>query len=200
MAVGYTLTAPIAGVVTRRHVTVGAGVDAGSTMFEIVDSSRLWAELHVPETEITHVRAGQTVSLTLDGLADRDLFGTIDYVAPSIDPDTRTTLARVALDNADGALRANMYGTARVSVGGARDVLLVPSAAVQRAKSVDVVFVKRGVDEFETRRVKVIRRQGDVVYLANGVAGGEEVVTEGSFLLKTETLKDSIGAGCCDVE
>jgi cobalt-zinc-cadmium efflux system membrane fusion protein len=199
-SVGYTLTAPIAGVVTRRDVTVGASVDAGTSMFEIVDPSRLWAEIDVPETEVGYVRSGQTASITLDGLEDRVLTGTIDYLAPSIDPDTRTTLARVALDNADGALRANMYGTARIAVGGDRDVLVVPSTAVQRAKSVDVVFVKLGVDEYETRRVRVVRRQGDVAHLAKGVKAGEEVVTEGSFLLKTEILKDSIGAGCCDVE
>ena len=57
-----------------------------------------------------------------------------------------------------------------------------------------------GVDEYETRRVKVVRRSGDRVHLAKGVKAGEEVVSEGSFLLKTEILKDSIGAGCCDVE
>jgi cobalt-zinc-cadmium efflux system membrane fusion protein len=199
-ALGYTLTAPLAGVVTRREVTVGAGVDAGAPMFEIVDPSRLWAEVEVPEAELASVRAGQSVSITLDGLPDRSLGGTLDYVAPSIDPDTRTTLARVALDNPDGALRANMYGTARIAVGGGRDVLVVPGAAVQRVRSVDVVFVRRGVDAFETRRVRVVRRQGDVVHLAKGVEAGEEVVTEGSFLLKTELLKDSIGAGCCDVE
>lgn len=199
-SVGYTLTAPIAGVVTRRDVTVGASVDAGMSMFEIVDPSRLWAEIDVPETEVGYVRSGQAASIALDGLEDRVLTGTIDYVAPSIDPDTRTTLARVALDNADGALRANMYGTARIAVGGDRDVLVVPSTAVQRAKSADVVFVKLAADEYETRRVKVVRRQGDVVHLAKGVKAGEEVVTEGSFLLKTEILKDSIGAGCCDVE
>lgn len=199
-AVGYTLTAPIAGVVTRRDVTMGSAVEAGAPMFEIVDPSRLWAELAVQEADLADVRAGQSVAITLDGAGDRVIAGTIDYLAPSIDPDTRTTRARVALDNADHVLRANMYGTARIAVGGDRDVLVVPSAAVQRAKTVDVVFVQLAVDEYETRRVKVVRRQGEFVHLAKGVKVGEQVVTEGSFLLKTEILKDSIGAGCCDVE
>ena len=78
-------------------------------------------------------------------------------------------------------------------------VVVVPSAAVQRAKTVDVVFVRLAVDEYETRRVRVLRRQGQDAHVA-GVRPGEEIVAEGSFLLKTEILKDSIGAGCCDVE
>jgi cobalt-zinc-cadmium efflux system membrane fusion protein len=179
---------------------MGSAVEAGAPMFEIVDPSRLWAELAVQEADLADVRAGQSVAITLDGAGDRVIAGTIDYLAPSIDPDTRTTRARVALDNADHVLRANMYGTARIAVGGDRDVLVVPSAAVQRAKTVDVVFVQLAVDEYETRRVKVVRRQGEFVHLAKGVKVGEQVVTEGSFLLKTEILKDSIGAGCCDVE
>lgn len=199
VAAGYTVTTPIAGVVTRRDVTVGTAVEAGTSMFEIVDPTRLWAEIDIPEREVAAVRAGQQVSLTLEGL-DGVFHGTIAYVAPSIDADTRTTLARVGLDNPDGALRTNMYGTARIAVGAGRDVTVVPSAAVQHAKTVDVVFVKLAVDEYETRRVAVVRRQGDVVYLASGVKAGEEVVTEGSFVLKTEIMKDSIGAGCCDVE
>lgn len=199
VASGYALTAPLAGVVTRREVTVGAAVTAGEPLFEIVDPSRLWAELHVPEAELGWVRTGQTATVALDGL-DRPLSGPIDYLAPSIDPDTRTAVARVPLANPDGALRANMAGTARIAVGGGRDVLVVPVSAVQRAKGVDLVFVRLADDEFETRRVTVVRRRGDLVHLAKGVAAGEEVVTDGSFLLKTEVLKDSIGAGCCDVE
>ena len=194
---GYTLASPIDGVVVRRDVTVGMAVSQGQTLFEVVDPSRLWAEVDVPEADAHLVRVGQAASIALDAGPVRS--GTVDYVAPVIDPATRTALARVALDNADGALRANTYGTARVAVGGDRDVVVVPSAAVQRAKTVDVVFVKLAVDEYETRRVRVLRRQGDRAHVA-GVRPGEEVVAEGSFLLKTEILKDSIGAGCCDVE
>lgn len=197
-AQGYSVASPLAGVVTRRDVTIGMAVDAGAPMFEVVDPSTLWAEIDVPETEISLVSVGQAASVRVDGVEERVWTGTVSYVAPSIEPETRTTLARVALDNADGALRANMYGEARIAVGVDREVLVVPSAAVQRAKDVDLVFVKLADDVYETRRVRVIARQGDTVWLSKGVEADELVVTEGSFLLKTETLKDSIGAGCCD--
>jgi cobalt-zinc-cadmium efflux system membrane fusion protein len=56
------------------------------------------------------------------------------------------------------------------------------------------------VDSYVAHRVRVLARQGDRVRIAGGVQPDDPVVTTGSFLLKTETLKDSIGAGCCDVE
>ena len=74
---------------------------------------------------------------------------------------------------------------------------MVPALAVQRARSVHLVFVRRADDEFEARHVEIGAREGDRIELTKGIRPGEEVVTQGSFLLKTETLRESIGAGCC---
>jgi cobalt-zinc-cadmium efflux system membrane fusion protein len=91
-----------------------------------------------------------------------------------------------------------MFGRAEIALGGARPTVMVPRAAVQRVKHVALVFVRAADDVFETRRVELGIADGDLVEIAKGVAAGEPVVTEGSFLLKTETLKGSIGAGCCE--
>jgi cobalt-zinc-cadmium efflux system membrane fusion protein len=71
---------------------------------------------------------------------------------------------------------------------------------VQRARSVFLVFVKLGEALYEARRVRPGAAHGDRLEVTGNVRPGDEVVTEGSFLLKTETLPESIGAGCCDVE
>ena len=194
----YSLTAPLAGVVTERRVGVGKLVSTDEVLFEIVDTSTMWAELDVPEADLTNVRSGQPVSLRFEGLPEREFQGAIVYVAPAVDPHTRTAKARVPLSNQDGLLRANMYGEARVNTGTDRKSVVVPHAAVQRAKDVHLVFVRVNDDEYETRRVQLGRRDGDLVEVLKGIRAGEEVVTTGSFLLKTETLKSSIGAGCCD--
>jgi cobalt-zinc-cadmium efflux system membrane fusion protein len=109
-------------------------------------------------------------------------------------------MARVRLDNSDGSLRANMYGRAQIAVGGIEGVVTVPRAAVQRANGVDVVFVRISDRQFTTRHVTTGARGDSWIEITRGVADGEDVVTVGSFLLKTETLKGSIGAGCCDVK
>jgi cobalt-zinc-cadmium efflux system membrane fusion protein len=104
------------------------------------------------------------------------------------------------LNNKDGLLRANMYAKARIVDDQNAASVLVPRAAVQEAKGVQLVFVQLAEDAFEARRVKTTPAENDMVAIASDVRPGERVVTTGSFLLKTETLKESIGAGCCEVE
>lgn len=198
----YTLTAPFPGVVTRRSGSVGQFIGTEQALFEIVDTSTLWAEVAVPEADLGLVHVGNTVTLTMDALGDREFGGTVAHIAPTVDPLTRTANVRVRLVNASGLLRANMFGKARIRLGSTRVSAAVPRAAIQRAKSVQVAFVRLGPAEYETRRVRVVpgRWDAELIDLVSGIEPGEEVVTAGSFFLKTETLKDSIGAGCCDVE
>lgn len=193
---GYALTTPLAGIVTQRKATVGRLVGVEETLFEVVDVSSMWAELDVPETDLPAVSLKQPVVIAVDGIEGRELKGEITYVAPAIDPATRTAKARVPLANPDRALRANMFGRARI-LAPARAAVMVPRSAVQRAKTVKLVFVRLAEDQFEARRVEIGATEGDLVEVKKGVRPGEEVATEGSFLLKTETLKESIGAGCC---
>lgn len=196
----YTLTAPIAGVVTRRAGSIGAFVESDAVLVEIVDASRIWVELDVPEDELARVAPGQRAIITMDALGERTFEGTLAYLAPEIDPHTRTALARVPLDNDDGALRANMFGRARILVPRAEPALLVPRAAVQRARGATMVFVKIAPELFEVRRVEVLERAADPasVEVRGRLEEGDEVVVEGAFLLRTETVSDSIGAGCCE--
>jgi membrane fusion protein, heavy metal efflux system len=197
---GYTLSAPLAGVVTERSATIGKMVSPEEVLFEIVDTSSMWAELDVPESDLPLVAPEQAVTLVLDALPGRELSGRITYLAPAVDPHTRTTKARVPLANPDGAMRAHMYGQARIAVGGERQAVMVPRAAVQRAKGVHLAFVRLGDDEYETRRIETGIGEGDLIEVKKGLRPGEDVVTQGSFLLKTETLKESIGAGCCEAD
>lgn len=193
----YSLTAPLTGVVTRRSATLGRLVGIEELLFEVVDVSAMWAELDVPETELATIAPDQRVLVSLDGAPGRQFPGVVTYISPAIDPHTRMATARVPLGNPEGLLRANMFGRARVLVGGARTSLWVPAVAIQRAKNVELVFVRRSPELFEARHVKLGRRDGADVEVLQGVQLGEDVVTQGGFLLKTETLKDSIGAGCC---
>lgn len=195
---GYVVTAPIDGVVTKRNATIGHMVGADdAVLFEIVDTSSMRAEIEIPETELGRVRVGQSVMITVDSLPGSELAGTIDYLAPEVGRETRTVKARATLANPDGALRANMFGRARIALPSERTVL-VPRVSLQRVDNIDLVFVQLADSEFEVRRVKTGTRDGDRVEITTGVKPGEKIVTDGSFLLKTETLKGSIGAGCCD--
>jgi len=194
----YELRAPIGGVITKRNFTVGTLVGEEDEIFEIIDTSSLWADIDIPESQAGRVAPGQRVIFEVDALDGREFEGSIRYVAPIIDPQTRTIRARAALANPTGVLRANMYARAHIFASAGASAVLVPRAAIQEAKGVQVVFVPVSVSEFETRRVRTSPSDGELVTVAEGLSAGEYVVTVGSFLLKTETLKESIGAGCCD--
>jgi cobalt-zinc-cadmium efflux system membrane fusion protein len=196
---GGALSSPIDGMVVARHSTLGQFVGPEDVLFEIADPTMLWAEIDVPERDLPLVRAGQPVTVLVDGL-EQGLPSTLAWVAPSIDPRTRTAMARAPLANADGLLRANQLAEARIDVGEARAAVRVPRAALQTAGQIELMFVQLAVDEYETRRVRTSGSTLDEVVVLAGIKPGEKVVTTGAFLLKTETLKDSIGAGCCDVD
>lgn len=188
---------PRAGVVVARAASVGQQVTAEEVLVEVADLSRMWAVLDVPDSQAPRLAVGQAVAIELDGFA-APLAGTIAYLAPRVDPHTRTVEARVELANPDGRLRANAFGRARIAVSRGASGVVLPRDALQRVEAQEVVFVERAPAVYEARVVTVARRSADEVLLGGGVAPGDRVVTTGGFELKTELLRDSIGAGCCD--
>jgi cobalt-zinc-cadmium efflux system membrane fusion protein len=196
----YAVTSPLQGTVIRRQATLGRLVDTTTPLFTVADTRRVWLRVDVQEADVTALAVGQAVQATMDGLPDRTFASVIEYVSPEIDPRTRTIEARASLDNADGALKVNMYGRAEIALGAQRETVMVPRGAVQRAKNVPIVFVKLSPTEYEARRVQLGIQDGEHVEVLRGIRAGEAVVTRGSFLLKTETLKGSIGAGCCGAD
>lgn len=196
----YVLRSPIRGTVITSAASVGMLVDIEKSLFEIVDASILWADIDVPERDAYRVSSGQRVVLRLDGLPGREFHGQVHSISPVIDPHTRSARVRARVTTKDPALRANMFATATVFTNPSQKSVLVPRAAVQEAKGVHLVFVRLKEDQFETRRVETLPADGDMVAIRSGLEPGEPVVTTGSFLLKTETLKSSIGTGCCEVD
>lgn len=198
---GYTLRAPIDGQVIRCAASLGQSVDQEEILFAVADTSTLWAEIDIPEDQLALVQVGQSVSLLADAAPDAPVLAVIDYLAPEVDPHTRTVTARALVQNPGGRLRANMFAQAML-LDPARRAVLIPRAAVQRVGSTTLVFVRRAADLYEARHVSLLpgADAGDTVGVLRGLSLGDQVVTAGAFLLLTETRKDSIGAGCCAEE
>jgi membrane fusion protein, heavy metal efflux system len=194
----YVLTAPFSGTVVSRNATIGRSAAPGEVLLEVADLSTLWAQLEVPEADAGTVRPGQRVVLFFEGQREAPREATLGRVASAVDPRTRTVRARVELPNPGQRLKAGVFLRARIQISAEEELLLVPEAAVQRVDGKSLVFVKTGAGLFEPAQVET----GDVfsgsVEVVKGLTAGAEVVTTGAFLLKTEVLKDSIGAGCCE--
>ncbi len=194
------LTAPFAGTVVARSSVAGRTVSAGEVLAEVADLRTLWAMLDVPEQEALNVRRGQRVALTFDGIKGESREGVVDGVSPVISPETRTVSVRITLPNPDGALKAGLFVRAKVELAAPREALLVPREAVQRAEGQPLVFVRGQDGTYDPVRVELGAGDAERVEVTKGLVEGAAVVTTGAFLLKTEILKDSIGAGCCEVE
>ena len=193
------VVAPRAGVVVARSVSVGQQVGGEEVLIELADLSSLWAILDVPDIEAPRLRVGQPVRIEIPGFAEA-FSARLGFLSPTVDPHTRTVEARVELPNADGRLRANAFGQARIQLATSGAGVVVPRDALQRVERDDIVFVARSPAVYEARVVQVALRTPREVQLLDGVRPGERVVTVGGFELKTELLRDSIGAGCCDGE
>ncbi|MHB8877161.1 MAG: efflux RND transporter periplasmic adaptor subunit, partial [Myxococcaceae bacterium] len=194
----YVLTAPFDGTVVARDAVIGRSASPGQTLLEIADLSTMWALLDLPEAEAGQVRPGQRVRLEWEGGSREAREATITRVASSVDRATRAVRARVEVKNPDRSLKAGAFLRAKVEVASEHEALVLPRGAVQRAEGHTLVFVKEGPTVFVPVAVELGAGSAEWVEVLKGVAPGAEVVTTGAFLLKTEILKESIGAGCCD--
>tara|TARA_R100000935_G_C2837521_1_gene168993 strand:- start:1399 stop:2637 length:1239 start_codon:yes stop_codon:yes gene_type:complete len=191
------LTAPIAGMVVQRAVTLGETVSAGDasadTLFTILDDSVVWADIAVYKQDISRIRTGAPVSLKADD--GRTITqAVVAFILPVIDETSRTATARVIVDNPDGHLRAGQFITAEIGVGGQSDVLRVPQDAVQTVEERPSVFVPVE-GGFEPRPVTIGASSGDFVEIRSGLSEEEPFVSSGAFTLKAQLEKDAFGDG-----
>jgi cobalt-zinc-cadmium efflux system membrane fusion protein len=111
-----------------------------------------------------------------------------------IDPATRTVTARLQIPNSDRRLRPEMFAEVTVRAQ-EQSVLAIPRAALQQVGNRTMVFVMRGLRRFEWLEVKTGEASDEHVEIKAGVKEGEEVVTEGSYALKSEALRGQMSLG-----
>ena len=186
------LRAPFDGRVIMRKITRGEVVETQQKLFTVADLSDVWVVGNVPEKDVQFIRKDQKVNVIVSAYPHAIIPGTITYVGDVLDPATRTMRLRVTVLNPDRLLKPEMFATVLVYAAETPDVLTVPLEAVQNGPSGAMVFVQRGTNDFEVRAVKVGSEQGEVVTVLEGVSVGEQVVTKGSFVLKSEMERHKI--------
>ena len=190
------IASPIAGRVMERAAYVGQWVEPSHALLEVVDLTELWLSASVYEREIRTVREGQAAEVEVRAFPGESFSGTVARVAATLDERTRSMSLRIVLPNPGERLKPGMFATARVRgvlEGRATRALAVPAAAVQEIDGQPVVFVHPAERSFEIRSIAAGERVGDLVEVRSGLSSGEEVVTEGSLLLKGQFLRGSLG-------
>jgi cobalt-zinc-cadmium efflux system membrane fusion protein len=186
------LRAPFDGRVIMRNITRGEVVEAQQKLFIVADLSDVWVVGNVPEKDVQFIRKDQKVDVIVSAYPHAIVPGTITYIGDVLDPATRTMRLRVTVLNPGRLLKPEMFATVRVYAVPTPDALTVPLEAVQNGPAGKMVFVQRGTNDFEVRTVKLGDEQGEVVTVLEGVSAGEQVVTKGSFVLKSELERHKI--------
>lgn len=201
-----SIVSPFDGIVVEQKGVVGEVVNSEQVMFVVADTRTMWLKLSIRREDATKIALGQKVSFTAIGMK-HPISTKIAWISSGIDPETRTVQAGCEVENGhieaasesetDVPLRANQFGNARIIIAEHPQATLIPEAALQKMPDLrEVVFVKVGTPAvFEPRVVKPGVRIRGTVQIVEGVSADEEIVTKGSFILKSEMMKSSLVGG-----
>ena len=188
------------GTVLEGHANPGEYVEAGKDLFVISDLSEVWVWADLKDADLAAVSAsGKAAAAMIEGPAGVVARGSVDIVSGTVSEQTRTARARIVVPNPRGALRPGMFVTVRIAgPGAAAAVVAVPKVAVLADEGRPFVFVHHEGDYWVRRPVTLGRRSGDQVEIVAGLAPGQRIIADGSFLLKSDVLRSKMGAGCAD--
>jgi membrane fusion protein, heavy metal efflux system len=193
-----SLRAPVSGTVTERLANAGAGIETGKPLFTVANLATVWVIANVPEAQVGTVRVGTPAEIRSNALGTNPVAGRVSYINTQLNEDTRTAQVRIELNNSGERLKAGMFVEVGFQLGGGTtqgEELMVRSEAVQRIGDRNVVFVpKEGeAGSFIGRDVELGEVADGYQRVLNGLQVGDRVVTKGSFTLKTQMLKSSMG-------
>jgi multidrug efflux pump subunit AcrA (membrane-fusion protein) len=187
------LKAPIDGVITERKSTVGELVGKETEIYTISDPANLWVIAEIKERDIGAIEVGQDASFTVLAYPDEAFHGKVVLLGNRVEADSRTMEVRIEVQNAGDRLKPGMFADVEIVTMIWQDTLLMPDTALQTEGDDQIVFVALDDRHFEKRVVKTGMEQRGRVAVLEGVKQGEKVVTEGSFILKSEMLKGELG-------
>ena len=186
-----TFMAPQSGVVDNLNIREGFYVKPGTTLMSIGALDDVWVEAEVFARQAALVQVGQPVTMTLEYAPGRNWRGSVDYVYPSLDEQTRTLRVRLRFANSDLTLKPNMFAQVVIDVAQQGDVLLVPREAVIRTGDQNRVVLALGEGRFKSVAVALGRSDEQAVEILRGLEVGDTVVVSAQFLLDSESSKTS---------
>jgi len=194
--------APFTGTVLERSLSLGAQAQPGDKLLLLADTAKIWVITTVYEREVAAVLQAQRLgpveaAVTVSAYPDLTFKGHVEQVGGTLDEATRTARVRVVVDNPDNLLRAGMFARVQLLMAGAAGGLALPEEAVLEDEGRSFVFV-RAEGSYFIRRPVTTGRSSEGWVEVSGIAAGDEVVTNGAFLLKSDVLRSKMGAGCAD--
>ena len=181
------LHAPEKGIMAKLLAREGMYVKPEMEIFTIVDPARMWVLVDVFEYQIDWLREGLETEIRVPAYPGRVWKGEVDYIYPDLDPKTRTLRVRLAFDNPDGQLKANMFAEVVIYGGPKRDALLIPVDALIATGERTSVIKALGEGRFQPVDVVIGAARAGRVEILDGLKEGDEVVVSGQFLIDSES-------------
>jgi cobalt-zinc-cadmium efflux system membrane fusion protein len=192
----YTVVAPIAGQVVEREITMGELVQPDrDALLVLADMTTLWVLADIPESRLGEVKKGANARIKVATMQNVPIEGKVSFIAPSLDPTTRTARLRIEVSGSTGLIKPGMFAQAEISaavpISSANSVLAIPEEAVQVVEGGAAVFVPVDgeANTFAKRSVTIGHPVGGMVPVMSGLSEGDEIVTAATFILKAELGK-----------
>jgi Cu(I)/Ag(I) efflux system membrane fusion protein len=182
------MRSPLKGVVVKRNVEPGSVVNSGDVIATLADPKQLWFLGNIFEQDLRLIKPGQKMVLHVEAYPDKEFVAYANYIAPTIDPQTRALLVRAEIENNDDLLRPDMYASAKLTTGMA-DAVVVPQTAVVRIREMRYVIVKVGDEVYRRLPVKGYDLNSKTFAITEGVEPGSRILAEGAVLLNDRFAK-----------
>ena len=186
------VTSPLSGQVIKCEILKGDRVEEGTLLMEVASLDWLWVEARVQEKDIELIQPGQPAVVEVSAFPGRSYQGQITFLAPVIETSTRTVKARLEVKNEKGELRPGMFADITILLPGI-EALAVPEEAVQTISGKTVVFVPETQGVFVIKEIDTGSPVNGWRPVVKGLAAGDRYVSRGSFILKSELLKNTFG-------
>jgi cobalt-zinc-cadmium efflux system membrane fusion protein len=189
--VTYEVKSLINGVILELHMTPGELIGDDKHVVTIANLNSVWAELNVYQKDLNKIKVGQNAKVYFDEIknaVDRKIF----YLSPTVDEHTRTTTARVRLNNSSGYWKPGMFITAEVFTDFVNVDQAVTLNAIQNFEGRRVVFVKDG-EGYRPQPITIGNTNTEYAEVLSGLNSGQTYIAEGAFVIKAELLKESFG-------
>jgi len=181
----YSVKSPISGVITQRNANPGEQTN-GRTLFTIMDTSTVWANLSIFPADRKRISIGAPVKVTT--AIDGQLFsGVIDRINVMTEAN-QSVGARVVLDNKDGSLLPGTFVSADIEIAKHPVDLAVKRTGLQGFRDFTVVYAKIG-DEYEVRMLELGRQDSEWIEVLGGLESGTRYVSKNSYIIKADIEK-----------
>lgn len=176
------ITAPFAGRVGLRNVSLGGLVSPGAVITTLDDLDVVKLDFAIPEVFLSTLKSGLTVEARTPAYPNASFSGQVASVDTRVDPTTRAVAIRAIIDNRDGRLRPGMFMTVKL-VRSEGNALMLPEEAIVPESDRHFVYVVDG-ERAHKREVTIGRRRPGEVEILEGLTPEDVVVIDGTLNLR----------------